>query len=72
MDYNTELRSEIMTQETITSIKLVASDGMVLTNGETYGTEVYLGTSDKPDNWTEITEEEYNELMRKQEEGMEE
>ena len=32
---------------------------MVLTNGETYGTEVYLGTGDSVDNWHEITEEEY-------------
>ena len=48
-----------MTQETITRIKLIASDGMVLSNGETYGKEVYLGTGDKAENWHEITEEEY-------------
>lgn len=48
-----------MKQETITSIKLIASEGMVLTNGETYGTEVYLGTGDSAENWSEITEEEY-------------
>lgn len=52
-----------MVQKTITSIKLIASDGMVLTNGETYGTEVYLGTGDSPDNWHEITEEEYEKKM---------
>ena len=51
-----------MKQETITSIKLIASEGMVLTNGETYGTEVYLGTGDKPENWTEITEAEYEKI----------
>ena len=39
--------------------KLTASDGMILTNGETYGRVVYLGTGDSPDNWYEITEEEY-------------
>ena len=39
--------------------KLTASDGMIFTNGETYGRVVYLGTGDSPDNWYEITEEEY-------------
>lgn len=52
-----------MKQETITSIKLIASEGMVLTNGETYGTEVYLGTGDSADNWSEITEEEYERIQ---------
>ena len=39
--------------------KLTASSGTVLTNGETYGKEVYLGKFDSPDNWWEISEEEY-------------
>ena len=52
-----------MKQETITSIKLIASDGMILTNGEAFGKEVYLGTGDSPDNWHEITEEEYNKIQ---------
>lgn len=56
-----------MKQETITSIKLIASKGMVLTNGETYGTEVYLGTGDSPDNWYEITEDEYQRLIEERE-----
>ena len=42
---------------------LTASKGMVLTNGETYGTEVYLGTGDSVDNWHEITEEEYEKIQ---------
>lgn len=41
-------------------VKLIASDGMILTNGETYGREVFLGTGDSADNWWEITEEEFN------------
>ena len=53
-----------MIKETITSIKLIASDGMILTNGEAFGKEVYLGTGDKPDNWQEITEQEYNEIQK--------
>lgn len=47
-----------MKKETITRIKLTAAEGKTLTNGETFGKEVYLGTEDKPDNWTEITDEE--------------
>lgn len=52
-----------MKQETITRIKLTASDGMMLTNGEIYGKEVFLGTSDIPDNWHEITEAEAQAIM---------
>lgn len=39
-------------------MKLVASEGKVLTNGETYGKIVFLGNTDSPDNWWEITQEE--------------
>ena len=46
---------------------LTAADGMVLTNGETYssvGGKVYLGVNDNPDNWHEITEEQYNAINK--------
>lgn len=33
-----------------------------LTNGETYSQLVYLGKEDTPDNWREITSEEYESL----------
>lgn len=49
-------------------IKLTPSEGMVLTNGETFGTEVYLGKNDKPDNWHEITEAEAEEKQKEMEE----
>ena len=53
---------------TIELKKLTATDGYVLTNGDVYGKEIYLGCNDSPDNWHEITEEEYNEILKAQEE----
>ena len=54
--------------ETMIEIKkLTASDGMILTNGEAYGKEIYLGCNDSADNWHEITEEEYNEICKEAE-----
>ena len=47
---------------------LTASEGKVLTDGEAYssvGGQVYLGVNDSPENWHEITEEEYNEIQNK-------
>ena len=52
-----------MEMTTIELRKLTATEGMVLTNGEVYSKEVYLGCNDSPDNWYEITEEEYNEIQ---------
>lgn len=40
-------------------VTMTAGDGMILTNGETYGKEVYLGSGDSPDNWWEISIAEY-------------
>ena len=45
-----------MDKKTIELIKLIASEGMTLTNGETYGKEVYLGVNDFAENWHEIPE----------------
>lgn len=45
-------------------IKLIASEGMILTNGEAYGTEIYLGSGDCADNWREITKDEFEEKMK--------
>ena len=50
--------------------KITASDKMVLTNGETYSKEVYLGVNDCIDNWHEITDAEYEEIVKAQEEEM--
>lgn len=53
---------------TIELRKLTATEGYVLTNGEAYGKEIYLGVNDSPDNWHEITEEEYAEVLKAEEE----
>lgn len=60
-----------MTETTIELTKLTAADGMVLTNGETYGTEIYLGKNDKAENWHEITQAEYDAILKEQEEANE-
>ena len=50
-----------MTTENIRLIKLTAAEGMVLTDGTSYGKEVYLGINDTADRWTEIPESEMPE-----------
>ena len=48
----------LMNIETIELRKLTANEGMTLTNGETFGKEIYLGINDKPENWSEIFDDE--------------
>ena len=52
--------------ETIELKKITASEGKVLTNGEVYSEEVYLGKFDSPENWHEVTAEEYNKVLEAQ------
>lgn len=43
--------------------KIEPSEGMKLTNGTDIAEgAVYLGVGDSPDNWYEITEEEYSRI----------
>ena len=58
-----------MQKETITRIKLTASEGHILTNGENYGRVVYLASGDEGEKWYEITEEEYQAKMAETEEA---
>ena len=55
-----------MKKETITRIKLTASEGHILTDGENYGRIVYLASGDEGEEWYEITEEEYRKIVEKE------
>lgn len=54
----------------ITLQKVTASSGMVLTNADNsvFAKEIYLGKYDSADNYYEITEEEAEQLIKKQQE----
>ena len=61
-----------MITENISIIKLTASEGYVLTNGEAYGEEIYLGCNDRPENWREINRAEYDEILKQNQEELNE
>lgn len=42
---------------------LIAKEGYVYTNGETFSNVIRLGINDSADNWHEITEEEAEKLQ---------
>lgn len=56
-----------MIESKIEITKLTASEGHVLTNGEVYGKEIYLGVNDSANNWHEITDAEYEVVLAEQE-----
>ena len=60
-----------MIETTITLRKLTASEDHVLTNGEVYGKEIYLGSNDKVENWHEITDAEYADIEAAEEKAQE-
>jgi hypothetical protein len=61
-----------MEKTTIELTKVTAAEGMWLTNDETYSKEIYLGCNDSIDNWHEITDAEYEEIVKAQEAELEE
>lgn len=52
---------------TVTRTMLSASENTKLTNGMVYVDSVVLSEGDNPDNWHEITIEEYDAIMAEQE-----
>ena len=49
-------------------IILTASDGMILTDGEIYGTKIYLAAGMSPDAFREISLEQYEKQEIEEEE----
>lgn len=46
---------------------LIATEGMVLTDGVTYGTVIYLAEGADASSFREITKEEYEAIIQEQE-----
>lgn len=42
---------------------IYAEDGMILTNGETYGTQIFLAYGEDAGAYHEITREEYDKIL---------
>ena len=53
-----------MTKETVEILKLVAAEGMTLTNGQAFGKTIYLGNQDKAENWQEIPDTQAESLQK--------
>ena len=57
-----------MRTETITRTKIIASAGMILTNGEIYGEEIFLAEGASASDYHEITRAEYDAILALEEE----
>ena len=51
----------------IKTIKIEAEEGMMLTDGENYGKTIYLAKDRSPEEFHEITEVEYEEIQKQNE-----
>ena len=55
-----------MRTETITRTKIIASEGMILTDGKTYGEEIFLADGVSVSDFHEITKAEYGVILAEQ------
>ena len=56
-----------MKHDTVIINKITADEGFWLTNGQgVYSKEIYLGKNDSAINWYEITDYEYERIMKEQ------
>lgn len=60
-----------MKTEILTTTILKADEGKILTDGEIYGKMIYLAKNRSADEFHEISEAEYEEIMKQNEEAME-
>ena len=58
-----------MKKKIITRTVLTADEGMILTDGNVFGTEIILAEGDDGHRYNEITAEEYETEMSRTEEG---
>ena len=56
-----------MIKEIIARTKLIADEGMILTDGENYGKIIYLASDANGDKWYEIPQSEYDAMMAERE-----
>jgi hypothetical protein len=54
-----------------TRTTLYAEEGMILTDGDNFGRIVHLAVGADASKWHEITEEEYEEILARQQEQIE-
>ena len=45
---------------------IYASEGKIFTNGEVYGKQIHLAIGTDPNDYYEITEEEYNQILERE------
>ena len=56
-----------MKTQQITVNKLIADEGKILTDGTIYGRVIFLGKDKVADEFYEITQAEYEEILKQQE-----
>lgn len=59
-----------MKTEILTTTVLKADECKILTDGEIYGKTIYLAKNRSPEEFHEITEAEYEEIQKQNEEAM--